>query len=157
MFRLISLVVVSLLLTAPAVADEDRSLTATPGDSVQSFYAFHVTYDMGFSEEAVSQRKAWLSPHLLSLCRKYFLRPSSPDEVPPIDGDPFTDSQEYPTAFQVGKVRLSGGIATVAVSFSGPEAQKESVHVVLFPVKGAWLIHDVRYVSGPSFRTLLAR
>jgi hypothetical protein len=77
--------------------------------------------------------------------------------APPVDGDPFTDSQEYPTAFQVGKVRLSGGIATVAVSFSGPEAQKESVHVVLVPVKGAWLIHDVQYVSGPSFRTLLAR
>ena len=27
----------------------------------------------------------------------------------------------------------------------------------LVPVKGAWLIHDVRYVSGPSFRTLLGR
>jgi hypothetical protein len=27
----------------------------------------------------------------------------------------------------------------------------------LVPVKGAWLIHDVRYVSGPSFRKLLAQ
>jgi Protein of unknown function (DUF3828) len=153
----ISLVVASLLLAAPAAAAEDRSPTATPGDSVQSFYGFHVTHEMGFSKEAVSQRKAWLSPDLLSLCRKYFLRPSSPDEVPPIDGDPFTDSQEYPTAFRVEKVRLSRGIATVAVSFSGPEAQKGSVHVVLVPVKGEWLIHDVRYVSGPSFRTLLSR
>ena len=60
MFRPTSLVVASLLLAAPAVAAEDRSPTATPGDAVQSFYAFHMTHDMGFSREAVSERAAWL-------------------------------------------------------------------------------------------------
>ncbi len=157
MFRSILLFVASLLVAVPASGAEDRSPTATPGDSAQSFYSFHMTHDMVFSKEAVSQRAGWLSPDLVSLCRKYLLRPSSPDEVPPIEGDPFTDSQEYPTAFRVGKVRMSSGVGTVAVSFSGPKAQKGRVHVVLISVKGAWLIDDVRYVSGPSFRKLLTR
>jgi hypothetical protein len=140
--------------TAPA---DDRAPAASPGGSVQSFYAFHMAHGMGFSPEAVSRRAEWLSPDLVAACRRYFSRPSSPDEVPPIDGDPFTDSQEYPTGFKVEKVRMAGGVATVAVSFSGPEGRKGSVHLALVQAKGAWLVNDVLYVSGPSFRKLLSR
>jgi hypothetical protein len=122
---------------------------------VASFYSFHLAHDMGFSAGNVSRRAAWLSPGLLTLCKAYFARPSSPDLVPGVDGDPFTDSQEYPETFQVGQVRLSGNGATVTVSLSGRETRPRSVRVVLVLVKGSWLIDDVRYGSGPSFRKLL--
>jgi hypothetical protein len=158
MFRLSFALALSSLLLAPspAAAAEDRPVLATPGDSVQSFFTFHLAHDMGFSREGVDGRAAWLSPDLLSLCRKYLARPSSPDVVPSVDGDPFTDSQEYPTSFKVGKVRMSGGKATVEVFFAGPETNKGRVHVLLVQAKGAWLIDDVRYSPGPTFRKLLA-
>ena len=155
---LFALALTSLLLaSSAAVTVDNRSTPATPGGAAQSFYAFHMSHDVGFSKEGVAQREPWLSPDLVSLCRKYLARPSSPDEVPPIDGDPFTDSQESPTSYKVGKVRLTGGTASVEISFSGPAANKGSVHLVLLQTKGAWLIDDVRYVSGPSFRRLLAQ
>ena len=146
-----------LLAPSPAAAAEKSPGLKAPGGSAQSFYAFHLAHDMGFSSKGIDQRARWLSPDLLSLCKKYLARPSSPDEVPSVDGDPFTDSQEYPTSFAVGKVRVSGGQATVEVSFTGPETHRGSVHVLLVQSKGEWLIDDVRYPSGPTFRKLLAR
>ena len=146
----------SLLLAPSALAAGSAAPPPTPAGTVQSFYAFHLDHDMGFSREGVAQRAAWLSPGLLALCEKYLARPSSPDEVPAIDGDPFTDSQEYPNSFKVGKVRMTNGQATVEVSFSGPGPNKGKVHLILTQGKGAWLIDDVRYASGPSFRKLLA-
>jgi hypothetical protein len=155
---LFALALASLLLApSPAVLAEPPPSPASPGGAALAFYAFHMTHDMGFSKEGVAQRETWLSPDLLSICRKYLARPSSPDEVPPIDGDPFTDSQEYPTSFKVGRVRRTGGTASVEISFSGPAANKGRVHLILVQTKGSWLVDDVRYVSGPSFRKLLAQ
>ena len=155
---LLALFFSSLLLAAPPAAAAEKSpVLPTPGGSVQAFYAFHFAHDMGFSGEGIALRARWLSPGLLSLCKAYLARPSSPDVVPSVDGDPFTDSQEYPASFRVGKVRMSAGKATVEVSFPRGKAGERILHVVLVEEKGAWLIDDVRYLSGPSFRKLLAQ
>ncbi len=134
----------------------ERAAGASPAASVRAFYAFHMAHDMAFTLEGVTQRAAWLTPDLAGQCRSYLSRPSPPDAVPEIDGDPFTDTQEYPTAFHVGKAVVSGSTARVPVRFRGPGKNRRSVRVELVAVQGSWLIDDIRYDSGTSLRALLA-
>jgi hypothetical protein len=134
----------------------ERPAASSPGATVRAFRAFHLAHDMAFTPEGVTQRAAWLTPDLVGQCHSYFSRPSAPDEVPEIDGDPFTDTQEYPTAFRVGKATVSGSAARVPVRLQGPWKGRRTVQVELVPVRGSWLIDDIRYESGPSLRALLA-
>ena len=112
---------------------------------------------MGFTENAAKARPAWLSPELRKICAGYFARPGSPDEVPLIDGDPFTDSQEYPKSFQVGTPRVSGSTASIPVSFQWPDVRKRSVSVKLVMQNRKWLINDIRYSDGTALRLILKK
>lgn len=94
-------------------------------------------------------------PDLLGLCRAYFAAPSPADEAPEIDGDPFTDSQEYPTSFRVGAAAMSGDTALVPVRFSWKSGDQRSVTVVLVPL-GGWRIADLRYERGETLRSELS-
>jgi hypothetical protein len=75
---------------------------APPTRVVAAFYRYHFTHDMAFTPTSVGVKRAWLAPELLDLCKAYFKKPVPADDVPEIDGDPFTDSQEYPKLFRVG-------------------------------------------------------
>lgn len=128
---------------------------------VRAFYTFHFSHDMGFSAVGVRRRARWLAPDLLALCRAYFAKPSRPGDVPAIDGDPFTDAQEYPQAFRLGSPAASGHSSLtpdtllVPVTLSGPGSQRRTLTVVAIAARGTWRITDVRYMSGPSLRELL--
>ena len=74
---------------------------------------------MGFSEASVRERSAWLAPELVDLCHAYFQKPVHPDEVPDVDGDPFTDSQEYPKSFSVGRPSVSDRSGSAAPTRGG--------------------------------------
>jgi hypothetical protein len=117
---------------------------------------------MAFTATAVRRRAGWLAPDLVALCRAYFARPSSPDEVPAIDGDAFTDAQEYPRAFRVGRPRssalgpLSSDTVLVPVAMLWPGAPSRTVTVVVVAARSSWRIADVRYPEGTSLRKLLA-
>ena len=78
-----------------------------------------------------------------------------PDEVPEINGDPFTDSQEYPSGFRVGATEADGDRASVPVILSWPGGTTRTVRVRVARVGDAWIVSDVLYESGPSFRKLL--
>ncbi|HEU5251249.1 MAG TPA: DUF3828 domain-containing protein [Thermoanaerobaculia bacterium] len=127
----------------------------TPAATVRAFYAFHFAHDMAFTPESVRAKADWLAPDLLALCEKYFERPSSPDEAPPIDGDPFTDSQEYPKSFRVGAARVSGEAAWVPVRLEWSRGRPRSVTAHLVRIAGRWRIWDVRFADGSSLRGLL--
>ncbi|HEX9147704.1 MAG TPA: hypothetical protein VF958_00955 [Thermoanaerobaculia bacterium] len=107
----------SILLTALLVGP--ISVPGTPSATVRAFYAFHFAHDMAFTPESVRVKNRWLAPVLVDLCESYFRRPASSEEVPEIDGDPFTDSQEYPKRFRVGAARVSGEAARVPVTCIG--------------------------------------
>lgn len=149
---------IELLLVMGAFASQGSNNTdsASPEDVVRAFYTFHFAHDMAFTADGISARAPWLAPDLAALCRSYMASPSSPDEVPTIDGDPFTDSQEYPTSFKIGKTVRKKDRADVLVEFAGEGGPQRSVHVLLKNIKGAWRLSDIRYESGPSFRALLA-
>ncbi len=129
--------------------------TATPAAVVTALYKHHLAHDMAFTPAAVAERSKWLAPDLLATCRAYFARPKPPDEVPDIDGDPFTDSQEYPTRFRLGETEQGADRAVVPVVLSWPGGATRTVHVHLARIHDAWLVTDVAYASGPSLRTLL--
>jgi hypothetical protein len=140
-----------------AAAQARTPLTVSAAaDLVKAFYTFHFAHDMAFTRAAVRARRAWLSPDLLERCRAYFAKPDDPNVVPPIDGDPFTDSQEYPRSFNVVLATLEGDSARVQVAMVWPRAERRIVTVVLTPVDRAWRIADLRYTRGePSLRELL--
>ena len=150
--RLLSALVLTLALPASA----EGPATPTPVSTAKAFYTYHLTHDMGFTPGNLEKRTAWLAPGLLAACRTYFAQPKSKDEAPAIEGDPFTDSQEYPKSFKAGTPRISGQSAVVPVTFSGPGAQTRTVQVVLSITKGSWLITNVRYGKGRSLRASLS-
>lgn len=155
--RSVALVVALLSFFTTAVGAQQRGEpAASPAAAVTALYTCHLAHDMAFTLPGVSQRSAWLAPDLLALCRAYFARPASPDEVAEIDGDPFTDSQEYPTRFRLGQVQRAGASALVPVILSWPGGEIRTVRVHVARIRNAWLVTDVMYESGESFRKLLA-
>ena len=152
--RLLAFVPALMLATWPAAVSAQRA-GGSPAGVAHAFYRYHFAHDMAFTRAAVRNRARWLSPDLLVLCRAYFARPSPADEPPEIDGDPFTDSQEYPSSFLVGAATIAGDTALVPVTFFWPAGDRREVTVVLVGA-GAWKIADVRYASGSSLSRELA-
>jgi hypothetical protein len=128
---------------------------ASPAAVVRAFYQFHFAHDMAFTRAALRRRERWLAPDLLALCRTYFATPSPAGEVPEIDGDPFTDSQEYPSSFRVGAAAVTGDTALVPVTFLWKAGDRRTVTVVLV-LRGGWKIADLRYERGETLRSELA-
>jgi len=144
------------LLVLPAAATAKQPSAASPAGVVRAFYHYHFAHDMAFTPVTVRRRAPWLAPELLALCRAYFAAPAAKDEVPAIDGDPFTDSQEYPTSFRVGAAQASGDSAVVTVTFAWSAGETRGVTVVLTRRARGWRIADLRYEGGDTFRSLLS-
>jgi len=149
--------VIACVLTAGAAiaADNPAGDPKAASEAVDAFFKFHFAHDMGFTQEAVQQRREWLSPGLLEDCKKYFAQPQDPDEVPEIDGDPFTDSQDYPQSYEVSKTEVTGESAKVPVTLQWNESEKRTITVDLKWISGKWKIDDIGYESGDSLRKML--
>ncbi len=132
---------------------------AAPPDSpkavVNALFRFHFAHDMGFTPKTVRSRKKWLSPGLLAACDAYFKKPRPADEVPDIDGDPFTNSQDTPRTFKVGSERMDGATARVNVVLVWNRSERTTVTAVLIKNGDGWVIDDVAYPDGSTFRGLL--
>jgi hypothetical protein len=137
-----------------AWAQEPKAVQS-PKDVVQKFYDVHFAHDMGFTKESLEAKESYLSPELVTLLHQEMEKPASPDQVPNIDGDPFTDSQEYPTGFRVMEVAVKGTTATVRVKFTGPNTSR-SLKVLLVLQTGHWLIDDIAYDKDQSLRKLVS-
>ncbi len=112
---------------------------------------------MAFTKASLARKSKWLSPDFLARLKAEQARPGNPDEVPNIDGDPFTDSQEYPTRFVVGKATTEGQRARVPVRFSGKGAQRTLVALLRNSPDG-WRVDDLVYEDGKTtLRSLLGK
>ena len=125
-----------------------------PQAVVQALFADHFMTDMAFTPASAARKRNWLTPDLNKEIDAYFAKPTKPDEVPPIDGDPFTNSQDYPSGFAVGAAMSEGEKASVPVVLT-TGAEKQTVTVQLVRQSGAWLIDDLAYEDGTTFRGLL--
>ena len=142
-----------LLLFVPASAFA-ADAQQTPRAVVQQLFADHFMHDMGFTQASVARKRNWLSPSLNQEIAAYMRRPQPKDEPPVINGDPFTNTQEYPSAFQVGEPITEAGKTNVPVVMTiGPERRTVKAQVARQGM--GWLIDDLIYEDGSTFRALL--
>ncbi len=127
-----------------------------PESVVQRFLESHYAGEMGFLPDAVAAKRAFLSDALAERIETYFGQPFPEDEPPPINGDPFTDSQEYPTRFAVGQATTAADARPeVPVRFADAHVERTIVFV-LAGGPGAWRIDDLRYERGARLSDDLA-
>jgi len=143
------------LLPAEPAAAQPPGPQHTAQTQAQACMQAHFAGDMGFTPATVARKAACLSPGLQQDIAAYFARPAAPDEVPAIDGDPFTNSQEYPRRFRVGPARLRGERAEVPVTLSGHGRHERLTLLLRRDPAGAWRIDDLRYADGSALRALL--
>ena len=157
----------ALILSASSASNvRAQAVTRAAADAAraaESFYRYHFARDRGFVRANVVQRRRLLSPELYRLMLNEFSREAAfrkahPDEVPFMTGDPFTDTQEYPDTFAVGRATVRGNTATVPVTFGWRDvAEKRTLQVELLKHGGRWLIHDVRREGSAGLLKLLRR
>ncbi|HVG29219.1 MAG TPA: DUF3828 domain-containing protein [Pyrinomonadaceae bacterium] len=152
----------------PARAQGQRRAPAvSPRQTAQSFYRFHFAHGMDFTERNLRQRRRWLTAELYDLLRDEFRKEAErakahPDEAPFIEGDPFTDSQEYPKSFRVGNAISSGGSSVVHVTLvwvgrAPHEREERAVSVTMRRVGARWLIGNIKSAGGEDLLTLLRK
>jgi hypothetical protein len=129
---------------------------ATPAEVVQEALITHFTHDMGFTRESVAHKRRFLSAALRARIGRYLAAPRSADATPEINGDPFTDSQEYPDRFTLGIVRAAARRTVVPVHFADTRS-KRLVDYVLVREGTRWVVDDLVDERGQSLRTLLSR
>lgn len=147
----------ALLLAEPAPAQPPGPPPAAQIQArAQACMQAHFAGDMGFTPATMARKAACLSPGLQQDIAAYFARPTPPDEVPAIDGDPFTNSQEYPRRFHVGPARMRGEArAEVPVTLSGHGRHERLQLLLQREPAGDWRIDDLRYADGSALRALL--
>ncbi len=130
------------------------SKATTPAERVQALLATHFTHEMAFTRESVAVKREFLSVRLLAAADAYFAKPQAADEVPDIDGDVFTDTQEYPDRFTLGSIRATGRRTVVRVHFAGDHLTRR-VDYVLINEAGRWVVDDLIDERGESLRDIL--
>jgi hypothetical protein len=133
---------------------ENRSTAETPEAVVQRLLTEHMTHDMGFTPALVAPKRAFFTTGLNAAIDAYFALPLPEDEVPPIDGDPITSTQEYPSRFTLNAAVVDGAATVVPVVFSDG-VRTRRVDFVLARDAGRWRVDDLRYEDHTTFRELL--
>jgi hypothetical protein len=144
---------VSVLWMARPVRSAGDKPKDAPG-TVKAFYTYHFAHDMGLTEKSLLERRRWLSPELHGLLLYERRRKTPQDEAPYLNGDPFTDSQEYPAAFRVGAASVRKTRASVEVHFTWKEKgrfQGARTSIVRLARQGnEWRINDFISEEGRS-------
>lgn len=152
----IALAIAPLLpIAAGGTAHADGTGPQTPAGVVSSLYAAHFGGDMAFTHESVAAKQPWLTPDLQALLVAELDRPQPEDEPPYINGDPFTDTQEYPLACKAGDEEIVGDTASVNVECTLEGGGTRRIVALLQKVGSAWKLGDLQYEDGRTLRHLL--
>ena len=168
--RIILLIGIALILSL-GVGDSAAAQKTSSKDPalslVRSFYQFHFAHNKNFTTRNVQQCKRWLTPELYKLLVDELKRQAQeskahPDEAPDFEGDPFTDSQEYPDSFRAGESQVDGDLAKVTVTLlwsakTSRGRDKRDIVVELTRSIGGWLINDVINNEGSRLRDELKK
>lgn len=126
----------------------------SPRVAVQDFLRAHFAGEMAFTQVDTARKARWLTPAFAQAIDRYFDAPQPPDEPPLINGDPFTDSQEYPTGFEIRRVSTAGRRATVFVWYQ--DLKRGLTFQLQRSPETGWRIDDVRPPRDVSLRKLMA-
>lgn len=115
-------------------------------------------------EQQVAALTPWLHPRLRADFAGYFRHPWPKDEVPPLNGDPFTDSQEPPSRIELLPPEIDGATASQPLRLvfdagpgrtAGRLLHERLLHYRLQRDAGRWRVTDIVDVHGGSLATLL--
>ena len=159
-------IVLSLVVCTPAPARTASSQDAA-ASAVRAFYTFHLSRNKNFTVRNVQLRKRFLTAELYGLLLKELKRQAAkskahPDEAPDFEGDPLTDSQQYPDSFRVGKAEVSGDLAKVTVTLlwsarTSRGRDKRDIIVEMTKRGSGWLINDIVNNQGSRLQDELKR
>ncbi|HKP72057.1 MAG TPA: DUF3828 domain-containing protein [Pyrinomonadaceae bacterium] len=150
-------------LTVPARGSRVRKSSPDAARVVQSFFDYHFAHDKNFTGANIKRRRRWLTPELYTLLLREYHREEvesakHPDEVVFMEGDPFTNTQEFPDSFSVGRAVVNGNKATVPVIFSWRSGAASKVaDIKMRKLGGLWLIQNIRPDDDESLLKLLRR
>lgn len=130
-----------------------RAVPASPAGRVQTLLERHFARGPGTALQDLASRGPWLSQGLLRAFERQASRPRKSDEVPTINGDPFTDAQEYPTRFAVGHAVADARRASVPVRFADAHGRRTLVYRLVHE-RGQWRLDDIDYGNGDNLRSL---
>ena len=122
-----------------------------PEHVVLALYQLHLTHDMAFTPATVANKEVHLTAGLRTAIAAYFRRTVAHDAVPVVDGDPFTNTQEYPTRLVPGRASIEGRRAAMPVLL-GDDAASQVVQVLLRQSGRRWRVDDLRYQDGGTLR-----
>lgn len=135
--------------------------SSTPRSTVLRFLMIHMTGDMGFDSATFEKKRSFVTPDLAGQVATYFARTHPPDEPPPINGDPITDSQEYPARFRLAPAGELGSLdatgvdrVRVPVVFAN-NGREHTVTFELVRSDTGWLLDDLVYTGGRRLTSLL--
>ncbi|MEW5788520.1 MAG: hypothetical protein AB1899_11775 [Pseudomonadota bacterium] len=126
----------------------------SPAGRVESLLERHFGGDMGFGPATAPAKAPFQSKRLNQMVADYLARPRTPDQVPPINGDPYTASQEYPTRFAVGVASLGKQRARVPVRFADAWGQRMVTYDLVLE-DGGWRVDDLDFGHGTRLSALL--
>jgi hypothetical protein len=132
-----------------------RAREGSPEHAVQRLLEQHFAGSMSFDEAHWTALERWLSQPLKQSIASYREAGWPLDEVPPINGDPLSDSQEYPTRFAVGPARIAGAGASLEVEFADAHVRRRLRYLLVLE-DAHWRVDDVIAVDGTPLRELLA-
>lgn len=143
------------LTTAPA----SRAAPETPAGVVQRllerhFAAPHGGEPRGFTPALMVELSDFITTDLQVTANSWLAATHKPVEVPSINGDAITDSQELVLRFGVQAPSIRQGLAEVPVRM----ADAERAWTLLYRLRreaGRWRVDDMRLGDGTTLRTLL--
>lgn len=115
---------------------------ASPLGTVQRLLEMHLASPMAFTPAHARAAAPWLDAALNKRIAAYFARPRPQDEVPPIDGDPFTNSQEEPERVTLEPGPTQGDRASVVVHL-GDAGRQWQLTYRLRRTGSQWRIDDI--------------
>jgi hypothetical protein len=136
---------------------ERVDLATTPEATVQSLLLHHAASGMSLSRSSLAAQQSWLSEPLLAAFDRWFRRSATRDEPPELNGDPYTDSQEPPEAFELSLARVRGDRAELKVTYRDAADARYAVDFELVRSKRSWRVNDVRLRNGQRLSQLLMR
>ena len=141
-------------LSHTAGTDSANSADNQAEGRVQLLLEMHFSSDMGFLSQTTNNKSGFFSRDLNQAIEGYFAIQRPADEVPPINGDPFTDSQEYPTRFKVTRITGDNNRASVEVVFANAWNTYPLVYLLVREAD-EWKIDNIVYAGGYTFLKLL--
>lgn len=129
---------------------------ATPEAVVQRLLVDHFTHEMAFTPETVARKRNLLTASLNNAIAVYFRQVFPEDEPPPINGDPITNTQDYPTSFEIARAVRADRVASVRVVFSAEGMTRPVVFRLRRGEGAGWRVDDLVYEDRSTFRQSLA-